>query len=564
MDPTLFHLGLARVDFTPEVQGVGMLGWARPGNVVRGVKTRLHARALVVEDPASGAVLSLVALEICYVTTLLRQAVLQRLAQSHPEVPVDDAALLLAATHTHSAPGGYSAARFDNASVPGFQPEVLEALVDGIVHAVAQAWQHRAPGRLRLAAGEIPPELPVAFNRALRAHHRNPDVPRRYGPDERHLAVDREMTVLRVEDAEGALRGLVSWFGVHCTSVHSDNTLITADNKGYAATFCEEALGPEVVALFVQGATGDVTPNHRQWPGRPFPGGTSPDDHESARDNGRIQADRALSLVDEAATAAALSGPLRVAIEHDDMGHVDVEPDLVGGREGVHTVPGAVGARMLRGTWEGPGTPWPVGMGLQAMTRAWQAWARVTPFLRPARQRTWMAVQGKKAPLLAVGHGTVLSQSWSVHLVPPKLEPIVDHLAQQQHALGTEPWLPQVLPAHLVALGELAIVALPAELTTQAARRLRADAARALGVQRVLYTGYADDYSGYVTTPEEYDRQGYEGAFTQFGRWTLPAWQTRIRRLARALDGPSRRLGEPEPVPEALDDRRHQPRRWWG
>ncbi len=565
-----FLLGLGRADITAEVHGIGMLGWGLPGNVVRGVETRLHARALVVQQdgdaPDPRALLVLVSLEICYLTTLLRQSILDRLAEQHPDLPIDATAVVLTATHTHSAPGGYSSMRFDNASVPGFQPQVLETLVAGTVAAIVQAWQRRVPGRLRLAAGEIPPDLPVAFNRALRAHHLNPDVTRRFSPDERHLAVDREMTVLRVEDAAGRPLGLVSWFGVHGTSVHADNTRITADNKGYAATGCEAALAdaghPDFVALFLQGATGDVTPNHRTWPGKPQPGGTSPDDHQSARDNGRIQADQALLLLDRAAAAPPLDGPLRVALEYADMGRVDVDPDLVGGRDGVHTVPGAVGARMLRGTWEGPGTPMPIGLVLHAVTRAWQWWARLTPFLRPPAQRRWLDVHGRKAPLLAVGWGTVLGKPWAVHLIPPRFDPIVDHLAQQQKAVGTEPWLPQVLPLHLVTIGDLGIVAMPAEVTTQATRRLRADAATALGVTRALFTAYCDDYSGYVTTPEEYARQGYEGAFTQFGRWTLPAWQTRIRRLAARMQAGTTQIGQAPALPQDLDQRGHQRRSW--
>ncbi len=564
---SVFLAGLARVDVTPEVHGVGMLGWGVPGNVVRGVRTRLHARALVLEQPPTpdreGVTLALVSLEICYITTLLRRRVLERLAALHPELGIDEASLLLTATHTHSAPGGYSHARFDNASIPGLQPAVLDRLVEGTTRAVAEAAARRIPARLRLAAGEIPPELPVAFNRALRAHHRNPEVHRRFGPQERNLAVEREMTVLRVEDLEGRPLGLVSWFGVHGTSVHSDNTLIHADNKGYAALLCEGQLADrglsDFVSLFVQGPTGDVTPNHRRWPGRPLPGGTSPDDDQSARDNGQIQCDQALALLERAQAAAPLEGPLSVAIEHLDMAEVEVEADLAGGRSDARTAPGAIGARMLRGTWEGPGTPKPIGLALQLATRLWQAWARLTPFLRGEAQRRWLHVHGPKAPLLAVGWGTVLSQGWTVLLFPHRVDPILDHLAQQQRVVGTEPWLPQILPLHLVRLGPLGLVGLPAEPTTQACRRIQADAARAMGVQRALMTGYSNDYSGYITTPEEYGRQGYEGSFTQFGPWTLPAWQSWIRRLAARLDQPSTTLGQPLALPPDLTLRQAPP-----
>lgn len=561
----LWTLGLGKADLTPDVRGVAMLGWGIPTNTVEGVADRIHARALLVEE-RGGAAVALVCLEICYITALLRQAVLARLAEAHPHIPLSPAQVVLTTTHTHSAPGGYSAHRFDNASIPGFQPAVLEAYVAGAVAAVAQAWARRAPGRLRVVQGEIPPDLPVAFNRSLRALHRNPDVPRHYHPYERHLAVDRTMAVLRVEDQHGAVRGLVSWFGVHCTSVHSDNTLITGDNKGWAARFSEQALRDggcaEPVCLFLQGATGDVTPNHRRWPGKRLPGGSAPDDHDSARDNGRIQAEHALGLVATARDAPALAGPLRVALEYADMGDIPVDADLAGGRSDARTAPGVIGARMLEGTWEGPGAPRPVGRALALLARGWQAWARATPPLRTAAQRAWLARQGPKAPLMSVGDGTVFSLGATVLFIPPGVEPIVDHLAQQQRALGTEPWLPQVVPLHLVTLGPLGIVGVPAELTTQAARRLRAEACRVLGVSEALYTGYCGDYSGYVTTPEEYEVQGYEGAFTQFGPLTLPGWLTRLRRLADRMTTPVVSIGEAPLLLEGLEARRHRARGW--
>ncbi|MCB9780270.1 MAG: neutral/alkaline non-lysosomal ceramidase N-terminal domain-containing protein [Alphaproteobacteria bacterium] len=564
-------LALSRTDITPDpdrVAGVGMLGWAIAGNVVRGISTRLHARCLLLHDPGSATpVLALVSLEICYITTLLRSTVLERLRALHPDVPVDDTALVLTTTHTHSAPGGYSTRRFDNASIPGFQPEVLDVYAAGAVQAIADAWHARQEGRLRAAAGRFAPELPVAFNRALRAHHRNPEVTRTYGPDERHLAIDREMTVLRAEDAAGRPLGLVAWFGVHNTCVHSDNTLISADAKGYASVLCEQTLGERghdgFVALMCQGPSGDVTPNHRHWPGRKFPGGVSADDHESARENGRMQGEQALALLDAAEGTPALDGPLQVAIAWESMPGQPVDADLAGGRTDVHAATGAVGARMLRGTWEGPGTPLPIGVGLHLATRLWQTWTRLTPFLRHDAHRRFLDLHGAKAPLLAVGEGTVFGKGWSVHLIPPKVDPIVDHLAQQEHAVGTEPWLPQVLPLHLWRIGRLGVVAVPFEPTTIAGQRLRQTTAEALDVEVALLTGYCDDYSGYVTTPEEYERQGYEGAFTQFGQWTLPAWQTRVRRLAASMEERPTH-GAPPPLPADLEARRHERRKWLG
>jgi neutral ceramidase len=70
-----------------------------------------------------------------------------------------------------------------------------------------------------------------------------------------------------------------------------------------------------------------------------------------------------------------------------------------------------------------------------------------------------------------------------------------------------------------------------------AGRRLRESIRSALGAREVVLAGYANAYAGYVTTPEEYALQDYEGASTHFGKWTLPAWQTVFDRLVRRMQG---------------------------
>ena len=83
-------------------------------------------------------------------------------------------------------------------------------------------------------------------------------------------------------------------------------------------------------------------------------------------------------------------------------------------------------------------------------------------------------------------------------------------------------------------LGQLVIVALPTEVTTMAGRRIRDSARAALGdwARYVVLAGYANGYAGYVTTPEEYMLQQYEGGHTLHGRWTLPAYQQVVSNLS--------------------------------
>ncbi|MEV6319215.1 neutral/alkaline non-lysosomal ceramidase C-terminal domain-containing protein [Streptomyces sp. NPDC051776] len=86
-------------------------------------------------------------------------------------------------------------------------------------------------------------------------------------------------------------------------------------------------------------------------------------------------------------------------------------------------------------------------------------------------------------------------------------------------------------------IGQLHLVAGPAEFTIVAGLRLRRTVAEELGVplENVFVQGYANAHSQYVTTPEEYDSQQYEGGSTLCGRYTLHAYQQEFGKLAAAL-----------------------------
>lgn len=551
-----------------------MMGWARWNQVVEGVAEPIHARAFVIADPEAGRKLAFVSAEICFITQALRDEVLARL----PGWDARD--VLLSATHTHSAPGGFSHHLTYNLMVPGIVPQVFETFVAGIGAAILDAESRAAAGRLRPAAGSFDPAIEVAFNRSLAAHNQNRDLPRKFGPDETHLAVDREMYLLRIEDEAGNPVGQLNWFSVHPINVHSDNRLITPDNKGYAAVTVERSLGPApFVAAFAQGAAADVTPNFKTYEPRGLKRGKFADDFESARFNGQAQAELALTLFGEAREAPALSGELDSAFGHFEFVDMPVPPRFADGFVGMRTGTAAIGARMLGGTEDGRGvTSVEVDVFKAAAVLA-RARAQIEAFWAgadryrdvAARQRA----QGPKDVVFEPVEGKVLGLSAFDKLpLPDGRDPLVVYLRRLAAAGVTagHPWTPHVLPLQLVVVGPLAIAALPAEFTTQAGRRLRASLLETLaerGVTRVQLTGYANAYSGYVTTPEEYDRQDYEGASTHFGRWTLGAYQAAFDDLARELlrapsERPARTLRPAKLNPDWHDALSHASgKAWW-
>ena len=95
--------------------------------------------------------------------------------------------------------------------------------------------------------------------------------------------------------------------------------------------------------------------------------------------------------------------------------------------------------------------------------------------------------------------------------------------------------------------------------------RLRRTVAAIVGadLDHVLVAGYSNAYIHYVTTPEEYDAQRYEGGSTMFGRWELGAFLQTAADLARAMaDGLPAAAGPRPPDLSAERARWGRPPTW--
>jgi neutral ceramidase len=113
---------------------------------------------------------------------------------------------------------------------------------------------------------------------------------------------------------------------------------------------------------------------------------------------------------------------------------------------------------------------------------------------------------------------------------------------------GDVPLQSQIRSLTISRLGSLAIVSMPAEITTMSARRIRQSIKTTLGdwVKHIVIAGYSNGYAGYITTPEEYETQQYEGGHTVHGKWTLPAYLQTLTGLAKSLNDSSIMLIGPE------------------
>ena len=564
----MWRVGAAKRQLTGDFTGIELLGWGQPEGRIERVETPLQFRAVALQWEDERWVY--VCAELCFITQSVRDGVFEELAARGLELAERE--LVIAATHTHSGPAGYAHDVFYNLTNAGHHPEVYALVVRTMADVAQRALESLEPGRVWVNRGQIPEHEPVAFNRSMKAYHRNPEVRPVDLPEQ---ATNRDLTVLRV-DSEHRPVAAICWFAVHNTNVHFDNRAIHGDNKGVAAALLEESQhDPDFVGIFAQGAPGDVTPNYRSSK-RGFTIGHHDDDFESARFHGEIQARYAMALFQ--ARGTEMSG-LQTAARYVDFDGFEVDPTFTRGVEGRRTGKARYGLGLIEGTAEGPGPLWNSQIVRRTLVRTvalLKRGRRRVPGFRRRYADGLHDVYGPQFPFLEAGKGANGKAFGFLPMhasgVPSQIDPVVAEVQRLIRA-GADldaAWTPSVFPVHLTRIGSFALVSVPCEPTTVAGRRMADTVRLALGVEQVQVAGYSNAYHGYVTTNEEFQVQRYEGAHTIFGQWTLGAYRTALAQLAEWMGADERTGVHAEPVrySEAeLARRRYQgppPTRNWG
>ncbi|MFW5877012.1 MAG: neutral/alkaline non-lysosomal ceramidase N-terminal domain-containing protein [Myxococcota bacterium] len=547
-------VGFSVAPLTTYEPGTMMLGWGASYNRVKGVAESLSVRAAYFRDPANGRSFAYVCVDLCFISSLLRARVLAQLQGRHAELGLDTHGLMLTATHTHSGPSGYSDHLLYSICAPGIFTHVIQALTGSIVDAIVAAADGARPADLFYHAEAFPLSTRIAFNRSLKAYNQNLDV-KPLGRGRADEAVDRTMRLLLVQDpTTSRAMGCICWFGLHATSIHGDNERLHPDHKGLAAMALERTLRgrpeealPTFVAIFAQEAAGDVTPNYRFDATRGFTVGHLGDDLADAHRAAQVQAGHALGLLRHARHTRPLGGTLGSRTDMQTLAHRPVEVDgelrRFVGHARTRTSPAVLGLPMTFGTREGPGPLGPLRGTLQPLLRVWGSNRR--------RHR-----KDPKFAVLELGSNRERRFFNAFDMNESMLRElgtfIFGHHVTAREMFGDDvcesAWAPETLPVQIARIGEIVLCGLPVEPTTVAGRRLRRDILQALRSRDAIINGYANDYAQYLTTPEEYTLQRYEGACTLFGPWSLLAWRDIACEIAGALaddvsppaDGPTR------------------------
>ncbi len=508
--PGRLRAGAGRADITPPQTGYYLGGWTRADRVATGQSTRLYASALVLQRGTRKV--ALVAAELFAIPAGLQEDVARRVA----DLGYTRESVVLAASHTHSGPGGYFNNPTYNTAAPSVEtvtdplsfyrllnPEPADRqLYTFLVEQIAAAIRRADGDRAHAVAGWGHTDLTgLTQNRSIESHLADHGIHEAYGtgspaqdPDGPDHTIDPNVDVLRVDKLErshGRTRrvpiGAYSNFADHGTVVKSETEAYSGDHhatawRDFVDHVRSEAHVPAnqtIVNVYPNSDEGDITAglNHTGPAGAIVVG--------SAEARAMLRAWRAAGrslsrtpALDLRWTRACFCGRQTATGPVDDKG-----------REGIG---------FLTGSEEGRG---------------------------PLYDVTHVPLEGVTSPLDDPVQGD--------KVVVPVGDP------------------PPAVPLAVVRIGDGALATVPGEATKEAGARMRAavvDALRPVGVTHAIIAGLADDYIQYVTTPQEYGQQSYEGASTLYGRNEATFLQERLAELAGALA-----TGHPAPGPYPFD-----------
>lgn len=469
--------GVAEVDVTPP-PGMPKSGHSRNAQDGTGFRTRIRVRVLHLR--AGRASMALIAGDLHAGSAVVQRLVAGAVAAT-TDIPL--AGIFMGATHTHAGPGQFHGSDFYNrwaSNRPGLDPYYTAYLAARIAGAVQEAHDTRSPARLAAGATEV---WGYTRNRSLAAHVENRSVAdKRTAPQRRYAAVNPWLHLVRVDTEEaGGTRplGAWAWFSIHGTGISRHDPAYNADVWAYITgemgRGIEARTGVRPVTAAVEGTHGDMTPAVR--PGLLV--------YPEAERVGRGIGAAAAELHERLEGRLSASVRLACGLREIDLGTHPV----VGG---IRLPQPAIGAAKLAGAVENS-TP---------------LLDRIPPF-RPGCPKPDRLVSGNP-------HG----RKW-----------IFGGRAVQERLQGSA--FPRVLPVQILIVGSVSVLGLPFEITVEAGRRLESALAGVLpAAERVIVSSAANDYWDYLTTPEEYDLQCYEGASNLYGPRTLEFVTLVARELA--------------------------------
>jgi neutral ceramidase len=206
-----------------------------------GIETVPHAKAIAIT--AGDETMVLLRTDLIFADDTITHEVTERLG---PELA---GKVLWTNSHSHTAPGSFSADLKFQVGAGPVRARVRAAVIDALVGAAEDALAARAPARIGIATDEdFDPEHHVSYDR----RPENDDL---FGGEAR---ADRRLAVIRIDRADGTPLAIVPIFGVHSAILDDDVSVFSTDASGAFDHAIEEQFDREVLVMHVQGAAGDV------------------------------------------------------------------------------------------------------------------------------------------------------------------------------------------------------------------------------------------------------------------------------------------------------------------
>jgi len=518
-----YNIGTGIYDITGPAAENGMFGYADTHQQTTGLHQRSRSRAFIMQSQGTGDRVVFVSADLGMLSQGVKIEVIKRLDSFYSGTYKHDN-VMLTATHSHVASGGsshyslYELASADSSQLlGGYSSENFNAIVDGIVKSIQRAHDSIAPGSIELVQGEL---NDATRNRSLVAYQNNSDA------GQFATNTNNTMSVLKFKRSSGEDVGMINWFSVHPTSFSKKFTLISGDNKGYAQNKFEKLKSTDFsanetfVAAFASSDLGDsvaVDGNAYSAPG--YQG--SSDEFLNVKNAGERQYNKGIDLYNQ--TGVSLSGTVDYRHRWADFENYTVSDAFTNAGD-QPLCSSSRGYSFAAGAENGP--------------------SEVDPTV--IEGITIEDTDGVNLPEFAI---SFVSNDDPCQYPKPNL-----------FSTGEMDWVPEVLPFQLFVLGELAIIGAPVEATTMAGRRLRQTVMDQLapeGVTSVVIAGLANTYSGYLATYEEFQKQHYEGASTEFGPYTLAAYRQELNGLAAAIKN-NDSVTDDKPPRDRINDYRNE------
>jgi hypothetical protein len=509
--PPPISAGVGRADITPPT-GYALGGWTRADRIGTGVQSRLSASAVVLKS--GHRKVALVSVDLFMSPGGLIADAARTAGHGFSQRNV-----LVGATHTHSGPSRFANFSTLNTLAPSIEtvtdpityysffdpgppdPQLYTFLVKRIAVALERANRNVGPAAVAWGTKDL---LGVTDNRSLEAHLADHGIIEDPGqgsvdqdPDGYRHTIDPAVSVLRVDrvepDGSRVPLGAFSTFADHGTVNSADYQVYTQDHFGPAIRYFEARMR----------RAGDVP--KREPVLNIFANSDEGDQTAGFDGRGPIAAER----VGRAEGKAMFSAWLRAGRELSETPKVALRwtrtcfcgQQTSDGRVADSPV---AGIPFLTGSEENRG---------------------------PLFDVTHVSFEGMRSPTTAYGE----AQGHKEGIV-----------------LSTDSY-PSAVPLFVLRVADRLLITEPGEASVETGRRTRAAvmaAARGMGIRGVTLMGLTNEFVQYITTPEEYDRQHYEGGSTIYGPAEGAAISDSLVRLTKRM-----RNGRPAPKPAPFDPR---------